>query len=156
MKKILFMLLLLTASFVFSACEPTTTQGSLNTNITQATTSVITTAGTTNTIIPVTFIEIEADMQEVCQSAVITLTVNVIPANATNQNYTVTMPTNVMLDFVAGTGFSQVEVIGNPPGGQNLDSVFITVTSDYDPNIYNTVQIYVYDDTFSPPQCELN
>ncbi|MBI9009581.1 MAG: hypothetical protein JEZ05_06070 [Tenericutes bacterium] len=152
MKKILFVLLLLTTSFVFSACEPITTQGSLNTNLTQSTTTVV----TTNAVIPVTFIEIIADMQEVCQSAVVTLTVNVIPTNATNQNYTVTIPTNVMIDFVAGTGYSQVEVIGNPPGGQSIDSIFITVTSDYDPNINNTVQIFVYDDTFSPPQCELN
>jgi|LGOV01.1.fsa_nt_gb ABC-type glycerol-3-phosphate transport system substrate-binding protein len=153
MKKILFVLLLLTIIFVLTACGPTTTQVSQNTNLTQSTTI---TTGVATTHIPVTHIELIADMQEVCQAAVITLTVNVLPTNATNQNYTITIPTNIMLDFVASTNNLQVEVIGNPPGGAEILQILITVTSDDNTSIDNTVSIYVYSDISSPPQCQLN
>lgn len=151
MKKLLSIVLLFSISFIFTACEPTTTQVSQITNITQATT-----VGTTTAYVPVTFIEIVADMQEVCQAAVVTLTVNVLPTNATNQAFIITMPANVMIDFVTGTNNLQVEVIGNPPTGTELGQVILTVTSDDNVSIDNTVDIYIYPDTFSPPQCELN
>lgn len=148
MKKIVFTFLLLILSFTISACDPTSTSISMNTNITQTSTN--------NTYIPVTFIEVVADFQEACQAAAITLTYNVFPTNATNQNYTVTMPTNTMLSFISGTNYHQVEVVGNPPSGTDISEVIITVVSDDNPLINNTVTIYIYSDSFSPPACQLN
>lgn len=148
MRKILMTMVFLMSALAVLACEPTTTQGSLNTNITQSTTAASTTTTTTQntSYIPVTWINIEADSPEICMGSVVNFSVIVQPANASNQNYTITIDTNY-LNFV-GTGQLSAEIIAEDPGGETIETL-VTITSDDNPSITNTVQIYIHHSTSS-------
>ncbi len=144
MKKLLAILLTVFLSFVFMACEPTTATASLITGITQST-----------TYIPVTNIDIEADIQEPCQGTVISFTVTVYPSNATDQTYTISINPTYMLSFVAGSNQMQVEVVAEGTSGDITENI-VTVTSNDNTSIIDTVSIYVYPTTSSSPACQVN
>lgn len=143
MKKLLMVMMFLFIAVLTVACEPTTTQGSLNTNITQSTTTLQSTSTTTQsaTYIPVTWINIEADSPEICMGSIVNFTVTVQPANASNQNYSITIdPT--YLSFV-GTNQLSAEVISEDAGGETIETL-VTIISDDNASITNTVQIYIH------------
>ncbi len=137
MKKLLSVFTIILSVFVFSACDPISTEATLNTNITQSTTDI-----------PVTWIEITADHQEVCMGEQVVFTITIQPANATNQNYTISIDGNY-LSFV-GTSQLTVEVISEDVGGETMETI-VTVTSDYDSNITDTEGIYIHHS--SSPSC---
>lgn len=130
MKRLILVIIIVFVSFVFTACEPITTEASLNTNITQST------AG-----IPVTWIGIWADNAEVCMGDQVTFTIEIQPSNASNQNYTIAIDTNY-LNFV-GTSQLLVEIVGEDSSGETMETT-VTISSNDNPSITDTVQIYIH------------
>lgn len=145
MKRILGVFLLMLLSMVLIACETTT----------ESTTQALTQSTTTSSSVPVTNIDIEADIYEPCQGTIISFTVTVYPANATNQNYTITINPTYMLSFVSGSNSMQVEVVAEGTSGEITENT-VTVTSADNPNITDTLQIYVYPASSSSPSCQVN
>ncbi len=146
MKKILLIIIVFILSVSASACDPnpTTQNVSLNTNITQST-------------IPLEHIGIELDKNEVCQGAIITLNPFFTPTNATNLNYTISFSEQNVVQFVPGSNNLQIEVIGEPSymDQGTVGYIMITITSDFDSNINNSEQLYIYAIGTQPPQCML-
>ncbi len=137
MKKFLLFSVLMFLALCLAACGPTTTELSLNTNITQSTTS-----STTNNYVAVTHIMIELDQAEVCIGNQITLTITITPSNATNQTFTVALNQTTMVDFV-GTNQLLIEAIDDDPSGE-IGETIVTVTSGDNSNITDVKQIYVH------------
>ncbi|MBN2539962.1 MAG: hypothetical protein JXB08_00395 [Bacilli bacterium] len=139
MKRILTTALLVFLSFVFIACETTT----------------ISTTQATSNYVPVTNIDIEADIYEPCQGTIISFTVTVYPSNATNQNYTITINPTYMLSFVSGSNSMQVEVVAEGTSGEITENM-VTVTSSDNTSITDTLKIYVYPASSTSPSCQVN
>ena len=133
MKKFLLFTFFMFFVLSMAACDPTTTEASLNTNITQRTTS---------TYVAVTHIELILDKQEVCVGDQINLTVNVTPTNATNQNFTITLSQTTYVDFANPNNPLILEVIDDL--NSNTVETIVTATSDDNITIDDTQGIYVH------------
>lgn len=131
MKKILLMTCFIIISFLTTACEPTTTSITANTSLTQATTYV-----------PVTNIFLELDQAEVCMGNQVQLTITFSPTNATNQAYSISLSPGSLIAFV-GTNQLLIEAIGEDPLGETI-AASVTVTSDDNPSITDTKEIYIH------------
>lgn len=137
MKKVLLALMMITFTLFIVGCEPTTTQVSINTNITQSTTST-----TSSTYVAVTHIELILSQYEVCQGDQITLTVNITPTNASNQSYTITLSQTTYVDFVNSQNPLLLEAIAS--ASTNLTETHVIATSDDNSSIDDTQQVYVH------------
>lgn len=129
MKKFLLFTFFLFLLFTFTACEPTTTEASLNTNI-------------STTYIAVSHIELILDKQEVCLGEQINLTVNITPTNATNQNFTITLSQTTYVDFANPNNPLILEVIDDL--NSNSVETLVTATSDDNTSIDDTQSVYVH------------
>ena len=127
-KKLTSIVLLILTVFILSACDPTTDQASLNTNITQ--------------YVPVEHIELILSQQEACVGDQITVTVNITPANATNQAFTLSLSTNTMVNF-SGTNQLVLSVIDDDPSGE-IGETIVTVTSSDNTSVTDTQGVYVH------------
>lgn len=141
MKKILLLLIFMSFTLCLTACDPTSTEASMNTNLTQTTTATATT--TTNNYVAVTHIELIVSQAEVCVGNQINLTVNITPSNATNQNYTITLSTTTMVDFVNPANQLLLEAFDDHISGE-IGETIVTATSDDNPSIDDTQGIYVH------------
>lgn len=142
MKKILLLLVFMCFTLCLTACDPTSTEASMNTNLTQTTTIAAVTTTTSN-YVAVTHIELIVSQAEVCVGDQITLTVNITPSNATNQNYTITLSTTTMVDFVNPANQLLLEAFDDHISGE-IGETIVTVTSDDNPSIDDTQRIYVH------------
>ncbi|XFA98221.1 Ig-like domain-containing protein [Candidatus Izemoplasma sp. B36] len=140
MKKILLLLVFICFALCLTACDPTSTEASMNTNLTQTTTTTAITT-TTNNYVAVTHIELIVSQAEVCPGDQITLTVNITPSNATDQTFVITLSQNTYVDFANPNNQLLLDAIN---GGQtNITETHVTATSNDNPSIYDSQQIYV-------------
>lgn len=131
MKKFLLVSCFILITFITTACEPTSTAITVNSNITQ-----------TTSYIAVTNIFVEVDHAEVCVGDQINLTVTFLPTNATNQNFTVSLSQTTYVNFL-GTNQLLLEAIAQDPSGETVETI-ITVVSDDNSAIDNTRGVYVH------------
>ena len=119
--------------FCLLACVPTTTEASLNTNITQTTTN--------SNYVPVTHVELVLSQAEVCPGDQISLTVNITPSNATDQTYVISLNRTTYVDFVNPSNQLLLEALD--AGQTEITETHVTATSNDNNTIYDTQQVYV-------------
>lgn len=136
MKKILLFIVIMFFASCTIACNPTSTQVSMNTNLTQSTTVT-----TVTNYVAVTHLELILDPAEVCVGDQVSLSVNITPTNATNQSFTITLSSNTYVDFVNPA--NQLLLEANLSYTEVVETT-VTATSDDNPSIDDTQTIFVH------------
>lgn len=106
-KKLVFIISLFTLTFALTSCGPNN--------------------------IPVEWVDVQCSVGEIYVGEIVDLTIVFLPANATNQGYTLIINNPAISDFIGG-----LQVQGLSPGES-----MVTVTSD-DGGHTNQCQVYVH------------